>query len=650
MRNGIISVWRHTKSLTCYDYLTSSLAGLVVNQKRPAAADYPPQSPSSTMSSHHLNPPLAPNNNHRATEIDGKLIANDIKATLATEISNMKNSIGKVPGLGVVLVGTRKDSLSFVQIKKKACEQVGIAPLVVELPEDCTESEVLDAVTALNYRDSVHGILVQLPLPSHMNEEKIINAVNVEKDVDGFHPINMGNLAMTGRSPLFIPCASRGCIEVLHRYGVEIIGKKAVVIGRSKITGLPTSLLLERHHATVSVVHAFTKNPEEITSEADILVSDVGVPNLVRGHWLKPGVVVIDMGSTLVKDSNSSHGCRVTGDVCYKEAMLKASAITPVPGGIGPVTISMLLSNTVEAAKHNNHRATEIDGKLIANDIKATLATEISNMKNSIGKVPGLGVVLVGTRKDSLSFVQIKKKACEQVGIAPLVVELPEDCTESEVLDAVTALNYRDSVHGILVQLPLPSHMNEEKIINAVNVEKDVDGFHPINMGNLAMTGRSPLFIPCASRGCIEVLHRYGVEIIGKKAVVIGRSKITGLPTSLLLERHHATVSVVHAFTKNPEEITSEADILVSDVGVPNLVRGHWLKPGVVVIDMGSTLVKDSNSSHGCRVTGDVCYKEAMLKASAITPVPGGIGPVTISMLLSNTVEAAKRAYQWTGS
>lgn len=302
------------------------------------------------------------------------------------------------------------------------------------------------------------------------------------------------------------------------------------------------------------------------------------------------------------------------------------------------------------ACSYNGHTATEIDGKLIANDIKATLAAEIYNMRNATGKVPGLGVILVGNRKDSLSFVRIKKKACERVGIDPLVVELPEDCTESEVLDAVSALNHKDSVHGILVQLPLPSHMNEEKIINTVNVEKDVDGFHPINMGNLAMTGRNPLFIPCASRGCVEVLHRYGVEIIGKKAVVIGRSKITGLPTSLLLERHHATVTVVHAFTKNPEEITREADILVSDVGVPNLVRGHWLKPGVVVIDMGSTLVKDNNSSHDSRVTGDVCYEEAMLKASVITPVPGGIGPVTISMLLSNTVEAAKRAYQWTES
>ncbi|KAI7752357.1 hypothetical protein M8C21_032620 [Ambrosia artemisiifolia] len=265
-------------------------------------------------------------------------------------------------------------------------------------------------------------------------------------------------------------------------------------------------------------------------------------------------------------------------------------------------------------------------------------------MKSLIGKAPGLGVVLVGERKDSRSFVRVKKQACEEVGITSVVVELPEDCTEGEVLEVVSALNHKESIHGILVQLPLPCHLSEQKILNAVNVEKDVDGFHPVNIGNLAMTGREPLFIPCASRGCIEVLHRYGVEITGKKVVVIGRSNITGLPTSLLLQKHHATVSVVHAFTKNPEEITREADILVSDVGVPNMVRGHWLKPGVVVIDMGSTLVTDSKGSH---VTGDVCYEEAILKASLITPVPGGVGPVTISMLLYNTVEAAKRAYQW---
>ncbi|KAL4578100.1 hypothetical protein LXL04_014216 [Taraxacum kok-saghyz] len=293
----------------------------------------------------------------------------------------------------------------------------------------------------------------------------------------------------------------------------------------------------------------------------------------------------------------------------------------------------------------SGHTAAEIDGKSIANEIKATLATEVCNMKNSIGKVPGLGLILVGKRKDSLSFVRIKKKACEQVRIASVIIQLPEDCTQDEVLNVISTLNHKESVHGILVQLPIPNHLCEERIIKAVNVEKDVDGFHPVNMGNLAMTGREPLFVPCASRGCIEVLNRCNVEILGKKAVVIGRSMIGGLPTSLLLQRHHATVTVVHAFTKNPEEITCEADILVSNVGVPNFVRGHWLKPGVVVIDMGSTLVKEKNSSH---VIGDVCYEEAIRKASAITPVPGGVGPVTISMLLFNTLEAAKRAYQWT--
>ncbi|KAE8076992.1 hypothetical protein FH972_015604 [Carpinus fangiana] len=206
-------------------------------------------------------------------------------------------------------------------------------------------------------------------------------------------------------------------------------------------------------------------------------------------------------------------------------------------------------------------------------------------------------------------------------------------------------LNEDPSVHGIIVQLPLPQHLDEEKIMTVVSPEKDVDGFHPLNMGNLAMRGREPLFIPCASKGCIELLLRLGVEIVGKKSVVIGRSKIVGLPTSFLLQRHHATVSTVHAFTKNPEQITSQADIVITDVGIPNIVRGHWLKPGAVVIDMGTNLVKDPNSRHGFRVTGDVCFEEAIKVVSAITPVPGGVGPVTISMLLSNTLDSAKRAF-----
>lgn len=190
--------------------------------------------------------------------------------------------------------------------------------------------------------------------------------------------------------------------------------------------------------------------------------------------------------------------------------------------------------------------------------------------------------------------------------------------------------------------------MDEGKVLDVLRPEKDVDGFHPLNMGNLAMRGREPLFIPCTPKGCIEMLLRSGVEIAGKKATVIGRSNIVGLPTSLLLQRHHATVSIVHAFTKNPELITCEADIVVTAAGVPNLVRGNWLKPGAVVIDVGTNPVEDPSSEHGYRLTGDVCYEEAVQVASAITPVPGGVGPMTIAMLLSNTLDSAKRVYAFT--
>ncbi|OVA17148.1 Tetrahydrofolate dehydrogenase/cyclohydrolase [Macleaya cordata] len=299
---------------------------------------------------------------------------------------------------------------------------------------------------------------------------------------------------------------------------------------------------------------------------------------------------------------------------------------------------------------HDAHEQTAvvIDGKLMADEIRSVIADEVSRMKSAIGKVPRLAVILVGERKDSQTYVRNKIKACQEVGIMSVMTELPEDCAESEVLNAVSSFNENPAVHGILVQLPLPQHMDEEKILNVVSLEKDVDGFHPLNIGNLAMTGREPLFIPCTPKACIELLLRSNVEIMGKKAVVIGRSNIVGLPTSLLLQRHHATVSVVHAFTKNPEEITREADIVVSAAGVANLVRGNWLKPGAIVIDVGTNPVKDPDSEYGYSLTGDVCYEEAVKVASAITPVPGGVGPMTIAMLLSNTLDSAKRAYRFT--
>lgn len=305
-------------------------------------------------------------------------------------------------------------------------------------------------------------------------------------------------------------------------------------------------------------------------------------------------------------------------------------------------------SPSIQNFANNEQTAAVIDGKSIAEEIRLRIGTEVTRMKDTTGKVPGLAVILVGERKDSQTYVRNKIKACEEAGVKSVLAELPENCTEAEVLHALSSFNNDPSINGILVQLPLPEHLNEEKILNVVSLEKDVDGFNPVNMGDLAMAGREPLFIPCTPKGCIELLLRSGVEIMGKKAVVIGRSNIVGLPTSLLLQRYHATVSVVHAFTKKPEEITREADIVVTATGVPNLVRGNWLKPGAVVVDVGTYPVEDPSSEQGYRLTGDVCYEEAIKVVSAITPVPGGVGPMTIAMLMYNTLYAAKRVYDLT--
>ncbi|PON33315.1 Tetrahydrofolate dehydrogenase/cyclohydrolase [Parasponia andersonii] len=296
----------------------------------------------------------------------------------------------------------------------------------------------------------------------------------------------------------------------------------------------------------------------------------------------------------------------------------------------------------------NEQTAAVINGLMIADEIRPRIASEVRRMQDSIGEVPGLAVILVGERRDSQTYVRNKIIACEEVGIVSTVTELPDDCTEDELLNAVASFNVDPSVHGILVQLPLPQHLDVGKISDVLSLEKDVDGFHPVNIGNLAMRGREPLFISCTPKGCIELLIRSGIEIMGKKAVVIGRSNIVGLPASLLLQRHHATVSVVHAFTKNPAQITREADILITAVGMPNLVRGNWLKPGVVVVDVGTNPIEDASCECGYRLMGDVCFEEAVKVASAITPVPGGVGPMTIAMLLSNTLDAAKRAHSFT--
>ncbi len=285
-----------------------------------------------------------------------------------------------------------------------------------------------------------------------------------------------------------------------------------------------------------------------------------------------------------------------------------------------------------------------IDGKAIAAAIQAELTEEVQRLKETHGVVPGLATVLVGENPASITYVKMKRKRSAEVGIRSFGYELPADASQEEVEGLVRELNANPEVHGILVQLPLPRHLNEEAVLAAISIEKDVDGFHPINIGRLAMKGREPLFVPCTPAGVIELLDRTGVEIEGKEAVVLGRSNIVGLPVSMLLLHRNATVTICHSRTRDLPAVTRRADILVAAVGRPQMVKGDWVKPGAVVIDVGVNRVEDPTAKRGYRLVGDVDFEEVREVASAITPVPGGVGPMTIAMLLTNTVRSAKRA------
>jgi len=285
-----------------------------------------------------------------------------------------------------------------------------------------------------------------------------------------------------------------------------------------------------------------------------------------------------------------------------------------------------------------------IDGKAIAATIRGEIKDEVEAMKAKYGKVPGLAAVLVGVRKDSQTYVRMKKKACAEVGITSFGHDLPDDISQEELLKVVRDLNANPDVHGILVQLPLPDHIDDEEILGAISLEKDVDGFHPLNIGRLSMKRRDPLFVPCTPRGCIELLDRTGVEIEGKEAVVLGRSNIVGLPVAMLLLHRNATLTICHSRTKDLPNVVRKADILVAAVGRPEMVRGDWVKPGAVVIDVGTNAVDDPTRERGYRLVGDVAFDEVKEVAAAITPSPGGVGPMTIAMLLRNTTDSARRA------
>lgn len=287
--------------------------------------------------------------------------------------------------------------------------------------------------------------------------------------------------------------------------------------------------------------------------------------------------------------------------------------------------------------------ATIIDGNAVAERMRAGIAAEVVEFKNKYGYAPGLGVVLAGDNPAAQMYVRMKRKACEKVGFESYADFFDANTSQSEVEAAVKAMNDNPHVHGILVQLPLPRQINEEKVLELVSLDKDVDGFHPLNIGLLGMKGREPLFTPATPTGCMVLLKEAGVNLNGANAVVVGRSNIVGMPVALMLIKENATVTVCHSRTKNMEDYLKKADVVIAAAGVPEFIRGEWLKPGAVVIDVGTNKVDDPSAEKGYRYVGDVHFDSAVEVASAITKVPGGVGPMTITMLLANTLKAAKR-------
>lgn len=278
-----------------------------------------------------------------ATVINGKALAQRVKDEIKIEVEVLKEKRGVTPGLAVILVGDHPSSLVYVRAKGKACNEVGIASFQHNLHKETRQEELLWLITQLNKDPNIHGILVQLPLPSHLNEALVLEAIRPDKDVDGFHPINVGRLILG--KPLFQPCTPLGIMRLLHYTGIDVTGKEAVVVGRSKIVGRPVALMLLQRNVTVTICHSKTVDLPSVTRRADILVVAVGRPKMIRGDWVKEGSVVIDVGVNRLDDGT------LVGDVDFDEVSKRASFITPVPGGVGPMTIAMLLHNTVEAVK-----------------------------------------------------------------------------------------------------------------------------------------------------------------------------------------------------------------------------------------------------------------------------------------------------------
>jgi methylenetetrahydrofolate dehydrogenase (NADP+) / methenyltetrahydrofolate cyclohydrolase len=285
-----------------------------------------------------------------------------------------------------------------------------------------------------------------------------------------------------------------------------------------------------------------------------------------------------------------------------------------------------------------------IDGKAVAASVQEGVRDDAGILRAQHGVTPGLATVLVGEQPASRTYVAMKQKMCQELGMFSVGSHLSADVSQDELLAIVRRYADDPKIHGILVQLPLPSHLDQELILGAVPIDKDVDGFNPINVGRLAMKNREPMFVPCTPKGVITLIDSVGTRIEGARAVVLGRSNIVGLPAAFLLIHRHATVTVCHSRTRDLPDIVRQADIIVAAIGRARFVKADWIKAGATVIDVGTNSIPDATKKSGHRLVGDVDFEPAKEVAGAITPVPGGVGPMTIAMLMRNTCDAAMRS------
>ena len=456
--------------------------------------------------------------------------------------------------------------------------------------------------------------------------------------------------------------------------GVVVIIIIIITVADIRIFGPHTTTLLGHHNSqrvnskiTLSILDCLTKLTIIHTTSGISRSSSSSRLNIRSTRFFGSGVAAAAAAAAWTPDRayHHHHHCH-SRSIIHRRIGISTEINTNNFQPPSPTTIRNTISLKMSTNTHNDDDGNiqkVIDGKQIAATIREEIRLSVAQRVTDQLPVPGLAVILVGQRRDSQTYVNMKKKACQEAGIISMGYDFEESVTEEELLATIHELNHSPSVHGILIQLPLPKHLNQDTILRAVDPKKDVDGLHPINTAALQLyhdgnAMDAPFSIPCTPLGCLELLDRSGVELSGRHCVVIGRSQLVGLPMARLLLGRDATVTMCHSKTSNPAALVSQADVVVVAIGKAQFVTADWIKPGAVVIDVGinsidvivpeedatATTATTTKKKPSYRLVGDVHYDDCFAKCSKITPVPGGVGPMTIAMLLRNTLRSCERA------